>query len=244
GQHAFVLALEENGVRLVEVFPDLPAQTVKVPGMPRDAAQVAGTANVNSRSYSRRLGGGEGQNVLLRAYARAVDAALRPVLAGRSEPLILAAADPMRSVFRSVSSYGGLVAATIDGAPGRDSDAALAEAARPILDALHAEHMEKTRSLFAARGSEGRATTQITDAARAATMGAVDTLIVDIDVVIPGTVDDAGVVSLASGESAATYGVVDEIAGRVLANGGRVLAVRAEDVPEGAPLAAILRYAV
>ena len=41
-----------------------------------------------------------------------------------------------------------------------------------------------------------------------------------------------------------TYGVVDEIARRVLLHGGQVLAVRAEDVPGGGPLAAILRYAL
>src|SRR5690554_6893701 len=34
---AFVLAVSENDVRLIETFPDLPAQTVKVPGLPTDA---------------------------------------------------------------------------------------------------------------------------------------------------------------------------------------------------------------
>lgn len=245
GQHAFVLALAENGVRLVEVFPDLPAQTVKVPGMPRDAAQVAGTANVNSRSYSRRIGGGEGQAVHLRAYARAVDAALRPILAGRHEPLIVAATDPLRSIFRSVCTFGGLAAQTIDGFAGRDSDGALADAARPILDALHVERLETVAALYATRKGEGRATAQIDLAARAATAGAVDTLVVDIDVVVPGTVDDTtGAVTLAEGQGADSYGVIDEIAGRTLANGGRVFAVRADEVPGGGKLAAILRYAV
>ena len=40
------------------------------------------------------------------------------------------------------------------------------------------------------------------------------------------------------------YGVVDEIARRVLLQGGRVLAVRGDDVPGGGPVAAILRYAL
>lgn len=244
GQHAFVLALAENEVRLIEVFADLPAQEVRVPGMPRDAAQTAGTANINSRNFSGRLGGAEGQNVLLRGYCRKVDAALRPVLSGRSEPLILAAAEPLQSLFRSVCSHDALTADGIVTSPVRQTPAKLAEATRPILDALHSQTIKDIHALYSARENEGRATTQLARSARAATYGAVDTLLVDIDEVIPGTVDDAGEITLADKASAATYGVADEIAGRVLASGGRVLAVRRDDIPQGASVAAILRYAI
>lgn len=41
---------------------------------------------------------------------------------------------------------------------------------------------------------------------------------------------------------AASYGVVDEIAWRVWLSGGRVLAVRRDDVPGRNSVAAILRY--
>ena len=40
-----------------------------------------------------------------------------------------------------------------------------------------------------------------------------------------------------------SYGVVDEIAGRAFTAGARVLGVRRADIPGGASLAAILRYA-
>ncbi len=76
----------------------------------------------------------------------------------------------------------------------------------------------------------------------AATHAAVDTLLVDIDEKLPGTVDDGGAVTFAE-DDAISYGVVDEIAKRVLLAGGRVLAVRAPDLPSESPLAAILRYA-
>jgi hypothetical protein len=245
GQHAFVLALEENAVRLVEVTADLPAALVKVDNMPKDAASAAGTANVNSRSYAQRKGGSEGQKVLLRAYARKVDAALRPVLDGRAEPLIIAAAEPMASIFRSVCSYDHLAAQGIGTSPNRMSEGELAQAARPILDGLHADLLAEVRELYRVRENDGRATTQIARAARAATFGAVDTLLVDIDEVVPGTVDETtGEITLEKSEGAASYGVVDEIASRVIAAGGRVLAVRRADIPNQDSLAAILRYAV
>jgi hypothetical protein len=43
---------------------------------------------------------------------------------------------------------------------------------------------------------------------------------------------------------AANYDVLDEIAGRALLSGAKVYAVRRADMPGGAALAAILRYAV
>ena len=81
--------------------------------------------------------------------------------------------------------------------------------------------------------------------ARAATFGAVQSLLVDMDQVIPGTIDETdGTLTLADGAGASTYGVVDEIARRVLLSGGQVLSVRQGDIPRGQPLAAILRYAI
>jgi hypothetical protein len=60
---------------------------------------------------------------------------------------------------------------------------------------------------------------------------------------LPGRVDeDSGAVAFAE-DDADSYGVADEIARRVLLTCGRVLAVRASDIPGGGPLAAILRYA-
>jgi hypothetical protein len=99
--------------------------------------------------------------------------------------------------------------------------------------------------LYAARENNGRATSDVAHAARAATHGAIATLLVDIDAAVPGTVDEeSGAVTFASTESAATYGVVDEIARRALLTGAKVLAVRATDLKGPAALAAILRYPI
>lgn len=245
GQHAFVLALEENDVRLIEVFGDLPSEEVRVAGMPRDAASFAGTANVNSRKHAQRMGGGQGQKMLLRAYARRVDAALRPLLSGRREPLILAASEPMNAIFLSVCTYDGLTSEGIAASPARMTPAELGDAARPILDHLHAGRLADLRSLFVARGPQGRATGQIAEAARAATFGAVETLLVDMDHDVPGTVDETtGEVRRDIAPSAASYCVIDAIAARVLAAGGEVLAVRRDDIPSDEGLAAILRYPI
>ena len=244
-QHAFVLALAENELRVIEVLGDQPAQEIRVPDLPKDAASVAGTANVNSRSYSGRLGGGEGQKHHLRQYCRAIDAALRGLLAGRHEPLILAATDPLLSMYRSINSYPHLAEGAITTSPVRVPAHDLGAQARGVMDDINAARVAEFGALYAARENEGRATTQVARAARAATFGAVDTLLVDMDSVLPGLVDDTtGEITFDETASAVSYGVIDEIAGRVIASGGTVLAVRRADIPQEAELAAVLRYAI
>ncbi|MBL4696241.1 MAG: hypothetical protein JKY77_05750 [Rhizobiaceae bacterium] len=242
---AFVLALSENAVRLVEVFPDLPPVTVKIEGMPKDAASAVGKSTLNKRSHSRRIHGSEGQNVRFRQYARQVDAALRAVLAGRETPLILAATGRLASVFSSVCSYPNLLSNIIETSPDRVSDADIAAATLPILDTAYRGEVLQLQELYETRLTQGRATSDLSDAARAATYGAIEALLVDIDSVAPGLVDEeTGAITFSDQSDATNYGIVDEIAGRALIRGAMVLGVRKADMPAVGEVAAILRYAV
>lgn len=240
---AFVLALGENAVRLVEVPAEGPALTVRVPDMPKSAAEETGRASVNDRSPAGRIHGSEGQKTLLRMFARAVDSAVRGVLSGRDAPLFLAATEPLASIYRSVNSHPKLAQDVIPGGPDQTKDADLAKAVRPLLDKLYRREIEMFHALFDQRASQGRTTCDPAEAARAATHGMIDQVLIDMDVSLPGSVDDeSGAVQLAPSDSASTYSVTDEIACRALQTGARVLSVRAADIPNAAPLAAILRY--
>ena len=238
---AYVLAISENSVRLVEVSPDLPAATVKVPDLPKDAASAVGKSTINERSPSGRIHGSEGQKVRLAQYVRKVDAALRPILAGSEIPLILAATQPVEAIFRSVSAIPALPQA-IAGSHDRTDDADLANAARPILDAHYEGQIGEFRALFDARKGQRRTTTDISDAARAATFGNIDRLLVDIDAVVNGTIDEeTGAVTFDEAGDARNYGVVNEIVSRAMRSGAMVLGARKDDIPRGQALAAILR---
>lgn len=240
---AFILAFSENAVRLVEMHANLPPSKIKVPGLPKDAASALGKATLNERGVGRRLQGAEGQNVRFRQFGRLVDNALRPILSGRETPLVLAATGRLASVFAELNSYPQLLKDTIADSPDRLSESELAERARPILDRHYAEQLAEIRATYERRTGEHRTTSDLSDAARAATFGAIDTLLVDIDSVVPGFVDDeTGEVTLVEVDDARAYGVVDEIAGRAFGTGARVLGVRREDIPGGGDLAAILRH--
>jgi hypothetical protein len=238
----YILALTQKRVRLIEVSADLPAALIMVEGLPEDAGRAVRGVGEVTHWPSGRVQGREGQKLLLRQFARRVDQALRPVLGGSGLPLVLAAAEPLASLYRSVNTYPQLADVIFEGSPEGLSEAELAERVRPILDGIYRREIAAWRRLFRERENSGRATTDIAQAAHAATFGAVETILVDIDQVIPGRIDDQGAVSFASRTGEGNYGVVDEIAMRVLATGGRVIGVRKADIPREQSLAAVLRY--
>ncbi len=244
-QTAFVLALAEGSVRLLEVTPDLPTFEVRVPDLPESAADAAGKTSIADRSPARRLQGSEGQKTLVRSYARAVDRALRPVLGGQDIPLILAATEPIDAIFRSVNSYPHLAGRSLPGNPEASGDAELGEAAREVLDGIYADQLRELAGRFEERSTAGRTAVEINDLGRAATFGAIETLFVDIDATLNGTIDDeSGMVSLDDVERPGDYSIIDELCRRVVLSDGTVLAVRADEVPGDGPAAAILRYPV
>ena len=109
---AWILAISQGSVRLLEIGPSGPPQEVHVPGMPKDAWESSGNKIHRAREA---------------AYARKVDTALREVITGSDLPLILAASQPMAALFRSVSTYPHLVAEREHGSPDTTSDADLAD---------------------------------------------------------------------------------------------------------------------
>ena len=242
-QTCYVLALAQRSVRLVEVSPDLPTVPVAIESLPKDAGRAVRGVGMIDPWPSGRLQAAEGQKVLLRQFARLVDKALRPLLAGSDIPLVLAAAEPLASIYRSVNTYSHLTNAMLEGNPELVSDGELGERARTILDRIYRDEVAAWRGLFEERANQGRATTDIAQAARAATFGAVQALMVDIDEVIPGQLDQNGAVIFAEQAEPPNYDLVDEIAARVIATGGRVIGVRKADIPRSEALAVILRYA-
>ena len=238
-QHAHVLCLSEGAVRLIDVASDLPPKEVRVTDLPTDAASSVGKSSINDRSPSGRLVGSEGKRVRIRQYARAVDDALMPMLRGDERPLVLVAPQPVNSIFRQVCSAPTLLAHGVEASPDKWSLTEIAEAVRPVL----VEHLTESDAALAElvdeRRGQRRVTSDLSDIARAATISAVATLIVDRDYAERGTIGDDGALDLDPTGPV----LAEELARLVVALGGRVLALPADRLPGGAPITAVLRYA-
>lgn len=241
-QAAFVLAASQNAVRLVEVTIEGSAEEVALADLPADSSRIFATRGNNG---SARLIGAEGDKVLLGHYARQIDDAIRPVLSAQHVPLIIAAAEPLASILRSTSRSDALAPDTIRGNAETMSADELAAAARPILDALYADEVAALGARVTEAIATGSGSADLSDLARAATYGALSTLMVDIDRTVSGFIDEqSGALTLSQEEDAVDYGVGDEIARRALLTGARVVAVRESEMPSGAVAAGIMRFPV
>lgn len=244
-QSALILALAQNSVRLIRVDPELPPALVEVEGMPKDVAAAVGLTSVSGRTAEGRIQGSEGQKVRMLEYVQAIERALHPLLASSTEPLILASAEPLTGIFRGATDYPRLVDDVIAGNPEEKTEDELATAARVVLDRLYAGKIDALKEDFSSRIAGGTALVDLSDIARAATYGAVETLVFDIDRRVPGSLDDeTGKIAYLDDDTAGNYGVVDEIIRRSLASKAKVYALRAEDVPGGGAVAAAVRFPV
>lgn len=238
----FVLAVSAGGARLLHVVVNMPPARVPVPHLSDDPAETLGRPSIHVGAPRRRLQNREGEKILEAQYARTVDRAVREALAGRSTPMVLAAAEPMLGIFRAVNTYPHLIAEAIEGSPDHRSDAQLGDAALPILDRLYRNEVKDVLALYDEL-KPYRATSDVSRTAHAATAAAVDRLVVDLDRVIPGLVSDIdGSVTYSVSDDAETYSVLDEVARRALCTDARVLCARRAELPAGCALAAILRY--
>jgi Bacterial archaeo-eukaryotic release factor family 11 len=238
----FVLALAEESVRLIHAFANFPPVRLQIPDLPGNAEQATRRPSFHVRAPRGRLQNLEGEKVLLHKYVRKVEQAIHNVFAGLNTPLVVAAEEPLASIYRSLNSYPGLADEMIEGNPDQKTDAELEDAAIPILDRLYSREEKAAISLYD-QLKPRRATTDVSYAAHAATAGAVEQLLVDLDAVVPGLVSDIdGSVIYSASDDAETYSVVDEVARRALSTGARVLGARRQELPNRAPLAAILRY--
>jgi hypothetical protein len=245
GHSAFVLALSQNAVRLIDISPALSASEVLVPELPRDLKSTVALDLTNDRDTLAHLRMSEEPKVRMKEFSQAIDRALQPVLAQSDRPVVLAADEPLASIFRSVSSSPRLVEPAIGGNPEERSADELAASAAPILDAVHAKELATQVTRFEEASSPDLTDSTLDGVAVAATSKAIDTLFVDIDQHIPGYVDElSGVITRSETEDAFDYDVVDEIVRRALLSDARVIAVRAGEVPGAGPVAAILRFAM
>jgi hypothetical protein len=175
-QSAFVLALAQGGVRLVEVSNDLPPYDASVADLPTDLESAVPETPLADRMPRGSEDGRMPSKIRMQQYARKVDQALRGFLPRGDTPLILAATRPLDSIYRSVNSYPHLLEQGFRGNPEQISEADLAAQTRTVLDELFAGKMAELHDRFAIREERALATTDIAQAARAATFGAISTV--------------------------------------------------------------------
>lgn len=237
---ADILVVTENSVRLVEFYENGQAVEEHIAELPSKGLQAI---------FSNPQGTGQvafhKENAKLTQYVRYINQVLRPYYLQNNQPLILVATDHLAALFKRHSTIPNLLAQHVSMSADNTSVADLVKMARPVLDAHHKQQLADAVALVELRARQQRVAYDLSDIARKVTFGAVDTLVIDIDATVPGSICEEGKVTLDSAPSAESYDVIDEITKRALETGAKVIAVRKQDLPQGANNAvAVLRYAI
>jgi Bacterial archaeo-eukaryotic release factor family 3 len=238
----YVLALSQNQVRLF-AGREHSVREVELTGVPRSLKEALGdqettemlqhhTASPAGRGAQPAIvsGGGTGKEsakVELLRFCRQVDHGLRPFLAGRTAPLVVAGAEPLPTIYREASSYPYLVEDEIPGNPEHRSARELHDLAWPIVGPRFEDARKAAVERFRELIGTGKASADLAEVVPAARGGRVDVLFV------AGDDKDASATDEELLEAAAMF---------TLRNGGTTYEVEAAQVPGGGPVAAVFRY--
>jgi len=232
-QRAFALTLSSNGWNLWTASEGARASELPLVGEhAEDAADATNRTSIRGRQLLRRLGGDEGQKVLLDRYAQVVAEAVRDEL-GRNDPqgsvpLFVFANEPLLSMVQAHGLPGAVE--TVRGAADELRPDQIDEAIRQRIGAITAAAVSARADRIGNGFAAGLAVTDLAQLARAAVVGAVDTLIYDITVDVRGTLDEVtGALQVADDGT----DLLSRLAVQVLRGGGEVIAVRPGEVEAG-----------
>ncbi|GAA4195654.1 hypothetical protein GCM10022219_21060 [Microbacterium oryzae] len=235
---AFVLQLSKRKARLTELLAD--GRLVEHPLVLPDDIEFTFIHAENAGQADRdRARGSDGDQSERERYCKIVqDEVVRIV--PRGTPLILATSEDLSAAYRSRSTHDALLDAAIPAHPDSLDDNRLVEEACAILEERKKAATETWKEHFGELRSQGLATSRVSEVAAAAAAAAISELRFDAGADVPGKIDEFGRVVADSDDSA----LVEDVVAHVLQSGGQVRAVRREELTDGGPFAAVLRFAV
>ena len=236
--HAFVLLLSRGRVRLVEVTS---AGLAEHPlEMPDDHQLMLQRANNEGRMDRGPAQGADGDRPERERFCKVVAEAVGAIVP-RAVPLVLCATDDLRQAYRAQNRHPLLLDDEIAGHPEALADRELEERVMEVLRARNAQHVKDWKERFGNLRQQGLATSKVAHVAAAAAAAAIEELRVDRKASRSGDIDEWG--RLLNRDGDRRFLLLD-LAADVMRTGGEVIAVPREDLTDGSPVAAILRFEV
>jgi hypothetical protein len=266
----YVLALSQNEVRLFQCTRHS-AHEIHVDGMPKDLDDAlkyeefekqlqfhTRTAGVKAPGRGFQSGVREGRrpaifhghgsatniekDAILRYFLQ-IDRSLQKVLYRDKAPLVLAGVEFLFPIYRSVNTYQHLLEEGVEGNPEILKPEEIQRHAWAVVEPHFARAQAEAAALFRQELGTGRATNELEAVVSAAAQGKVDILFVAVGAQRWGMYNpDNGKAHLHACEEPGDEDLLDFAAIQTMLNGGTVFAVRQEEIPGGALVAALFRY--
>lgn len=252
-----VLALSQKQVRLLrgtrytmdEVqLPDLTAVMAEAPRQERAEKQLqfhTGTSAGGGERAAMFHGhdpSDDEKGRILRWFQK-LDGELARLLAGERSPLVLAGVEHLFPLYRQANTYPHLIEEGIPGNPEEASPEQLHARAWPLVQSIFMAQAGAAAARYRQLAGTGQATADVPEAVLAAHHGRVEVLFVATGLLVWGGCDPgANTASVHPEPAPGDEDLLDLAAIQTILNGGTVYAVAPDQVPEQAPLAAVLRY--
>ncbi len=255
--HFYILALSQGEVRLLEGTRNTVDEIdlEHMPGSLVDALQFeryerqmqfhTGTSAGHGDRAAAFFGhdpSDEDKTRILRWF-RKIDSELSSLLAGERSPLVLAGVEYLLPLYTQANSYAHLLDDGIHGNPEELRPEDLHTRAWPIVHPTFVAVQEEAAARYRQLSAAGKTMTGVEETVAAAHHGRVDTLFVALNAQVWGAYDTkTDTVQVRESPEPGDEDLLDLAAIESLLNGGSVYAVEPEQVPDGGPLAAVLRY--
>lgn len=256
--HFYILALSQKQVRLLEGTRGS-VDEIKLENLPTSLTDALQFDRLNKKLQfhtstatpisGERAGAFHGHDPsdeskakILKWFHR-IDDVMPKLLIGTQSPVVLAGVDYLFPLYKQANSYLNLVDEGIPGNPEELKPKELHAQAWPIVEPVFQQTQENAAAHYYQLSDTEKTTTNVPDAVLAAHHGRVADLFVPLDVQIWGMADlNENRVHIHEEKQTGDRDLLDLAAIQTILNGGSVFAVEQEQVPDGAPLAAVLRY--
>jgi hypothetical protein len=254
----FILSLSQNSVRLFDAARDQIEQ-VQVPGLPANMTDALNytSADRGAQAHSAMRGGQGKQAAVfhgqggqrdtrkedLAAFARQVDAALKPVLRNQRAPLLLAGVDYVLSIYREVNHYPHVAKPQVEGNCDYLTPYEILQRAWPQIEPVVEQSRHRAATQYVELVSSGKTSEEIQQIIPAAREGRIDNLFVDVHAHQWGVFDpQSNAVELHEACQPGDEDLLDLAAVETLAHRGTVYGVPPEQMPIRKSIAALYRY--
>jgi hypothetical protein len=259
----YILALSQKQVRLLKAT-EFEVEEEEVSGLPKNMQDAlgyddlqanlqwqTGTGQVDQSGERRAMfhGHGEGRDNrkdFLLNYMRVINKAITGYLKDSETPLVLACVEYLQPIYKEANTYLHLSDEVIPGSPEGVRDRALRDQAWKLLKHIYqtSKQNHKERYHMLAGRKDPLAVKDVADIVKAAPYGRVEVLFIDKNAKRWGFFDEKNMeVHLDKQQRPGNEDLLDYAAIETLLNGGEVITVDPQEMPEqGSPAAAILRY--
>lgn len=253
----YVLALSQNKVRLFQATRNV-IEELEAEQLPESKEEALAYDDPEERlqHHTTTSGSVGGPQVVhhghspvdekrsrLRRFVKQVADGVMDVMGDSTAPLVVAAVDYLRPMFREAFGGSALLEDGIEGNPDNMSETSLREQAWEIVKPQIDKPRKAAQARFESLAHGAQAMDELQDVVPAAFQGRIDTLFVAAHDHVWGRYDpETNTVTVQEMVEAKGEDLLDFAAVQTLANGGTVYALDRDEVPGKAGVAAILRF--